>query len=69
MPFFTDDYEDPEASELRAEARAERRRMRPHWCRDCLGHTGPGSPCAPDDEDDDSGFDLSRALDERRGSL
>ncbi|MCC2632146.1 MAG: hypothetical protein K0S48_32 [Ramlibacter sp.] len=51
--FFDNDYEDAEASELRAEARAERRRMAPHWCSTCHGHTGPGSPCEPDDEGDD----------------
>lgn len=55
MTRFTlpDDYEDGEAAELRAEARAERRRAasRNHFCEVCLGRTGPGSPCAPDDEE------------------
>ncbi|MBL0390576.1 hypothetical protein JJ685_05410 [Ramlibacter monticola] len=41
-----------DAAELRAEDRAERRRLRGHWCRDCLGHTGPGSPCAPESEEE-----------------
>lgn len=45
--------------DLRAEAAQERReraRWR-HWCEDCHGHTGPGSPCveeppeAQDEED------------------
>lgn len=30
-----------------------------HWCETCHGHTGPGSPCAIDDEpepEDDSEF-------------
>lgn len=51
------EFEDPEADELRAMDRAERRRLRPHWCSECLGFTGPGSPCepAPLDADDDEG--------------
>lgn len=44
-----DDYEDPEAAELRAEDREQRRRLRPHWCRDCLGRSG--GPCDPEPED------------------
>lgn len=37
------------------EAREQRRRERRmwHWCEDCHGHTGPGSPCAVDDEPKD----------------
>jgi hypothetical protein len=53
-----------EREEARAEAIAERRHLARmnHWCRDCLGFTGPGSPCAieedePEDEpEDDSEF-------------
>lgn len=45
-----DEY-DNEAADLRAEARAERRRQRSHWCETCMGHTGPGSPCAPDEDE------------------
>jgi hypothetical protein len=37
--------DDIERDELRAEAAAERRRLRPHFCMECLGHTGPNSPC------------------------
>jgi hypothetical protein len=42
-------------SELRAEDAADRRRRARlwHWCATCHGHTGPGSPCAPDDEPDE----------------
>lgn len=46
-----DDYEDPEAADLRAEDRAERGRYA-HWCDVCHGHTGPGSPCAPEQPED-----------------
>ncbi len=49
MPFFADDYDEDEAAYLRAQDRAERRRLAPHWCSTCLGHTGAGSPCAPDE--------------------
>ncbi|MDB5730725.1 MAG: hypothetical protein JWQ03_620 [Variovorax sp.] len=24
-----------------------------HWCSTCHGHTGPGSPCAPDEPEED----------------
>jgi hypothetical protein len=49
MPSLAD-YDDLR-DELRAEAAAERRRLRPHWCSECRGHTGQGSPCAPDDNE------------------
>jgi hypothetical protein len=63
--FFRDPEFDSDYEELRAEARAERRRLS-HWCDLCHGHTGPNSPCydgggeddepvqASDDQDDDS---------------
>ena len=47
--FRRSDYED---DDLRAEALAERRRTAYHWCSVCHGHTGPGSPCAPDVEEE-----------------
>jgi hypothetical protein len=31
----------------------ENRPRRPHWCSVCHGHTGPGSPCATDEEPED----------------
>jgi hypothetical protein len=49
MPSLAD-YDDLR-DELRSEAAAERRRLRPHWCSECHGHTGQGSPCAPDDDE------------------
>jgi hypothetical protein len=57
--FAFDNDVDDDLSELRAEAAAERRRLRPHWCSECRGFDGPGSPCyvEPDDEpttEDDS---------------
>jgi hypothetical protein len=55
--FLDVDYEAPEAADLRAEARVERRRVARlrHWCSECLGFTGSGSPCAlePDEEPED----------------
>jgi cytochrome c5 len=51
------DYEDAEAADLRAEARAERRRNAYHWCDVCHGHTGPGSPCAPDEPEDEPQYE------------
>ncbi|HET8744634.1 MAG TPA: hypothetical protein VFM98_03445 [Ramlibacter sp.] len=49
-------FDDMEADELRAEARLERQRMHGHWCETCHGFTQPGSPCAPEeDEDEESG--------------
>jgi hypothetical protein len=52
-----DSYEDAEAADLRAEAAAQRRRNAHHFCDVCHGFTGPGSPCAPDEpeEDEDEG--------------
>jgi hypothetical protein len=52
-----DDWEDAEAADLRAEARAERRRSAYHWCSTCMGNTGPNSPCAPDEPEDDESED------------
>jgi hypothetical protein len=51
MSRFADDFDDRDSDydELRAEAMAERRARRGHWCETCHGHTGPGSPCAPDE--------------------
>lgn len=39
--------------EFLAEDRERRRRLARmnHWCRDCLGHTGPGSPCAIEEDE------------------
>lgn len=44
------EYDDPD---LVAEAREERRRNAQlwHWCDLCHGHTGPGSPCAPEEDE------------------
>lgn len=42
-----DDIED---DDLRAEESAERGRAS-HWCEACHGNTGAGSPCAPDDDE------------------
>lgn len=38
--------------DLRREDRAERSRSL-HWCSVCHGHTGPGSPCAPEPPEDE----------------
>ena len=46
-------WSDIDMDELRAEDEAERRRLRPHWCSECHGFTGPGSPCRPDEDDDE----------------
>jgi hypothetical protein len=35
--FAFDNDVDDDLSELRAEAAAERRRLRPHWCSECMG--------------------------------
>jgi hypothetical protein len=48
------DFDDITADEERAEAAAERRRLRPHWCRDCLGRVGPGSPCYEEPEEQEN---------------
>lgn len=47
-----DDYEDAEAAELRAQDRAERREQAKwrHWCDECHGRIGPGSPCYPGED-------------------
>lgn len=50
--FFDTDYEDPEAAELRAEDRAQRRRMRLHWCSECHGRSGGPCDVDPDDDED-----------------
>lgn len=47
------DFDDDIPSDVREEMYEERRaraRSR-HWCEECHGHTGAGSPCAPDDEE------------------
>lgn len=49
------DYDEDEAMRLRAEDRQERRRLRTHWCRDCLGFDGLGSPCYVEPEEDEEG--------------
>lgn len=49
-PDLTDDLCSMEREEYAYEARMQRTRY--HWCRDCLGHTGPGSPCAQDEPQD-----------------
>jgi hypothetical protein len=59
MLFYTDrDYDDDIRDELRAEAAAERRRLRPHWCEDCRGFSGGpcdfGEPEEQDEEQEDS---------------
>jgi hypothetical protein len=46
-------WDDIDMDEMRAEARMERARLRPHWCSLCHGHTGAGSPCAPEPEEDE----------------
>jgi hypothetical protein len=56
MPIF--DYDDTDVDmELVYEAREQRRRARRmwHWCDECHGHTGPGSPCyvEPEESRDD----------------
>ena len=60
---------DPEdiPNDVREEMADERRRRARdrHWCPDCLGHTGPGSPCyqepepdpQPEDDDDEEAND------------
>lgn len=47
-----DSYDDTYA-ELAAEAAAERRRAARmhHWCDVCHGKTGPGSPCAIEEDE------------------
>lgn len=42
-------------ADARAEAQAERAhgRRRRHWCQECRGHTGPGSPCHEPADDDE----------------
>lgn len=47
------DFDDDIPSDVREEMYEERRaraRYR-HWCEECHGYTGAGSPCAPDDEE------------------
>jgi hypothetical protein len=41
------DFHENDDDDLRAEARRERAEQSRawHWCSDCHGHTGPGSPC------------------------
>jgi cytochrome c5 len=48
-----------EEAELRAEARQERRENARyhHWCDVCHGHTGPGSPCAPEEPEPEESND------------
>jgi hypothetical protein len=48
------DMDDITADEERADAAAERRRLRPHWCQTCLGRVGPGSPCYEDPEEQEN---------------
>lgn len=47
------DYDD--TYEMRVQAAAERRRLRPHWCPECRGFTQKGSPCyeEPQEERED----------------
>ena len=45
-----DDDHDDERDYWRAIDREERRRNAYHWCSTCHGRTGPGSPCAVDEE-------------------
>lgn len=55
-----DDYDPP--SDVLDDVIAERKRAAAsrHWCTECHGHTGPGSPChVPDDEDEPTEEDLS----------
>lgn len=47
--FARSEYDD---QDLIAEARAERRRNAYHWCSVCHGHTGAGSPCAEEPEEE-----------------
>lgn len=51
--YIDDDYEDAEAAELRADDRAARARAARwnHLCETCLGNLGPGSPCAPEEDE------------------
>jgi hypothetical protein len=55
---FSDFADDDNNDAERAEARAQRRRW-PHWCEECHGHTGRGSPCAEPPEDTDGVEDES----------
>jgi hypothetical protein len=32
---------------------------RNHWCPECRGNTGPGSPCAPEEDDNEPEEDQS----------
>lgn len=57
-PDYADDLRELDVDEdVRREVIDERRRARlaRHWCQDCHGHTGPGSPCYVDPEDDEQG--------------
>lgn len=59
MSLFEIDHYADRDEEARRDAIDERRRAARlnHFCMDCLGHVGPGSPCAiepdPEDETDD----------------
>jgi cytochrome c5 len=52
-------WDDIEEDELRAEARQQRRENARyhHWCDVCHGHTGPGSPCAPEEPEPEESND------------
>lgn len=45
-------YDEDTPSDVLEEMHDERQRRARlnHWCETCHGHTGPGSPCAPDEE-------------------
>lgn len=52
------EFDDPDLYAEDVAARRQRARLN-HWCEECHGHTGPGSPCAIDEEpgpEDDSPF-------------
>jgi hypothetical protein len=63
MALFFLDTDTDDLSDLRAEDAAQRRKAARlnHWCTECFGRTGPGSPChvepddEPEDEDEDDG--------------
>lgn len=48
--FRTSEYVDDDARRESMDERRARARLN-HWCDVCHGHTGPGSPCAPDDDE------------------
>jgi glutathione S-transferase len=50
MSRYDDEYADLDLLAEDREARRRRARWN-HWCDVCHGHLGPGSPCAPEEDE------------------